>query len=91
MAGPVSTRPISGAAISGDAEDPTTLRGRFKRQFRTRVVQDRYPGIDASAVSEPAPPEATKTPIYDALSPDMRAAVDRLVVGIRMANMRGIA
>jgi hypothetical protein len=84
----VSTRPISARAISGDTEEATTQQGKFRRQFRTPVVQDRYPGLDAVTMSEPGPVEA-KTPLYDALPPESRAKIDRLIVGVRMATMRG--
>lgn len=84
----VSTRPISARAISGDTEEATVQQGRYKRQFRTPVVQDRYPGIDAVTMSEPAPVVA-KAPLYDALPPESRAKIDRLIVGVRMATMRG--
>lgn len=84
----VSTRPISARAISGDVEASVVQQGKFRRQFRTPVVQDRYPGIDAATMSDPEP-VASKAPLYDALPPESRAKIDRLIVGVRMATMRG--
>lgn len=84
----ISSRPILGRGISGDPEDPDVLPGSFSRSWKGRVKRDRYPGIDAEAPLDPAE-EAKPRPIYDALPPDQKAAVDRLVVGYRMVNMRG--
>ena len=84
----ISSRPILGRGISGDPEEPDVLPGNFSRSWKGRVKRDRYPGIDADAPMDQA--EETKLrPIYDALPPDQKAAVDRLVVGYRMVNMRG--
>lgn len=84
----VSTRPISARAISGDTEDATVQQGRYKRQFRTPVVQDRYEGLGADAAPSAAP-EPVPTPNYDSLSPAERHAVDRLIVATRMAMTQG--
>ncbi len=84
----ISVRPISGLAISGDAEDAATQAGKYKRQFRTPVARDRYEGLD-EAVAPSAAPEPVPTPNYDSLSPAERHAVDRLIVATRMAMTQG--
>lgn len=86
----ISTRPISGAGISGDDEEISSLTGRGPRRIRARVLRDRYPGIDADAPVEPVE-EVKPTPIYDALSAAEKDAVDRLIVGFRMAQKMEIA
>lgn len=85
----VSSRPIASRPISGDIDDPTAQQGVFKRQFRAPVVQDRYPGFAEEGMAEAAP-EMAKTPIYDSLSPEGRARVDRFIIGHRLAQ-RGVA
>lgn len=86
----VSSRPIASRPISGDIDDPTAQQGVFRRQFRTPVVQDRYPEFAEEGMAEAAAPEPTKTPIYDSLSPEGRAKVDRFIIGHRLAQ-RGVA
>lgn len=86
----VSTRPISARPISGDIDDPAAQQGKFKRQFRASVVADRYPGIGDEVAAMDAEPEPSKTPIYDGLAPEVRAKVDRFIIGYRMAK-RGVA
>ena len=86
----ISTRPISGAGISGDDEEITSLVGRGPRRIRARVLRDRYPGIDPDAPVEPVE-EVKPTPIYDALSDAEKATVDRLIVGYRMSKQMEIA
>lgn len=87
----ISSRAISDRSISGDADEEPSLPGKFKRRWRTPVLRDRYPGIDAQAPLDAVESEAPPTPIYDALPPDMKAAVDRLIVGYRMSQQRSIA
>lgn len=88
MAGPVSSRPISGAGISHDAEDPTAQQGVFKRRYRVAISANRYPGlVDEQPEPEPMP---AKNPVYDALPPESQAKVARLVVGLRLAKQRGV-
>ena len=85
----ISSRPIASRPISGDVDDPAAQQGVFKRRFRTPVVQDRYPGLEEHAMEE-AEPEPTKTPIYDSLSPESRAKVDRFIISHRMSQ-RGVS
>lgn len=86
----VSTRPISARPISSDIEDAAAQQGRFKRQYRAPVAADRYPGIGDESPAMAAEPEPSKTPIYDSLAPEVRAKVDRFIIGYRMAK-RGVA
>jgi hypothetical protein len=88
----ISTRPISGRAISGDADETAAQQGVFVRNFRAPVGRNRYedipmagPGAEGDAeAASPAP-----SPLYDALNPEQRAAVDRMIVALRLTNMRG--
>ncbi len=86
----VSSRPISARPISGDIDDPAAQQGVFKRRFRTPVVQDRYPDFAEEGMADVVAPEPAKSPIYDSLSPEGRAKVDRFIIGHRLAQ-RGVA
>lgn len=88
MAGPVSSRPISGAGISHDAEDPDAQEGVFRRKYRVPVTRDRYPGLSA-ATKETGAAAPIKSQAYQSLSPESQAKVARLVVGLRIAQARG--
>jgi|688.fasta_scaffold1171801_2 hypothetical protein len=91
MAGPISARPISGQAVSGDADDPAAQAGKFKRKFRGPMVGGRYEEVPEEAPAVAAEPEPVPCPNYDSLPPDERAVVDRLIVATRMQLTRGIA
>lgn len=88
MAGPISSRPISDAGISDDGQEYEVQQGVFKRRIRVRVQANRYEGVAANAPANAAP-AAPSTPTYNSLAPAERAGVDRVVVGFRLATMRG--
>jgi hypothetical protein len=86
MSGSIGSRAIAGRAFGDGTElDAPEARDAMRIRARAPVSGDRYPVT--------APPEATeaKTPIYDNLNPDQRSAVDRMIVAVRLSNMRGVS
>lgn len=59
------------------------------RVRRAAVGTNRHGGAEPEVAEPPPPP--TPTPTYDSLNPDQRSAVDRMIVAVRMSNMRGDA
>ncbi len=94
MAGPISSRPISGGAVSGDEDTRAAQQGVFVRNFRAPVGRNRYEDVPMAGAGTDAAPEsvsAAPSPTYDSLNPDQRSAVDRMVVSVRLSTLRGDA
>lgn len=87
MTGSISSRPIAGSSFGDGVDLDDEDVARDVRRVRQRVLRNRYSGVGDDAPVE----EAKPTPIYDALSDEEKATVDRLIVGYRMSKPMEIA
>lgn len=90
MNGSIGSRAIAGRAFGDGTElDMPEARDATRIRVRAPMSGNRYP---VTAPPEPAlGATEAKCPTYDNLNPEQRSAVDRMIVAVRLSNMRGVS